>query len=77
MPILKKGLKEPALRDNISLDKAKQKVLAREKEENTVYERLYNISELFDKKWVDLKIDTSHDSPETLALKVIKAVREL
>ena len=64
-------------RDNISLNEAKQKIFAREQEENKVYKRLYGISELFNLLWIDLVVDTSFDLPEYLALKVIKAVRGL
>ena len=64
-----------AKRDTISLSKAKRRILARDQEEKEVYRRLYNISELLDTNWLNLIIDTSFDSPETLVLKVLEASR--
>ena len=64
-----------ATRNHISFSEAKQRILARDEEENEVFRRLYDISELQYMKWINLIIDTSFDSPETLALKVLKASR--
>ena len=62
-----------ATRDYISFSEAKKRILARDQEEKEVFRRLYGISELQNMKWINLIIDTSFDSPETLVLKVLHA----
>jgi len=64
-----------ANRDSISMDEAAQKVLARDREEIAVFTRLYGILDPCNEKWIDLIIDTSNNSPEELADRVIKAIR--
>lgn len=64
-----------ATRDYIFFSEAKQRILARDQEEKEVFLKLYDISELQNMKWINLILDTSFDSPENLALKILKASR--
>ena len=60
-----------SLRDSITLEEAKQKVLNRDKEETSVFKRLYTISDVYNKKWVDLTLDTSTKTPEGLVDEIL------
>jgi cytidylate kinase len=62
-----------ANRNKISLEEAKRKVLARDKEEADVFERLYGVSNPYSKRWENLHLDTSCNSPEELAKVVLQA----
>jgi len=60
-----------ALRDwhgetKFSLEEVKEKVLAGDKKETDVFKRLYGITDPYNKKWVNLCLDTSNNSPEEL-----------
>lgn len=63
-----------ASRDKISFEEARRKVLARDTEEANVFKRLYNILNPGSKKWVNLRLDTSYNSPEELADTVLRAL---
>ncbi len=66
-----------ANRDKMPLEKAKRKVLTRDVEEANVFKRLYNISTQYNLKWVDLRLNTSSNSPEELANIIIRALRNV
>jgi len=73
--LILKFVLENSNKDYISLSEANQRILARDEEEKEVFRRLYSIFELQNMNWINLIIDTSFDSPETLALKVLEAFR--
>jgi predicted cytidylate kinase len=64
-------------RDEISFEKAIQIVRSRDKEEETVYKRLYRLHSPYDPSWIDLILDTSKNKPEELVDMVIKAFCKL
>lgn len=66
--------KRCASRDTIPFKKAKSKVLARDIEEADVFERLYGFSNPYNTKWVNLRLNTSFNSPEELANIVMRAL---
>lgn len=61
-------------RDKMPFEKAKRKVLTRDVEEADVFKRLYSILNPYNSKWVNLRLDTSSNSPEELANIVIQAL---
>lgn len=65
-----------ANRNKISFEEARRKVLARDSEEADVFKRLYGVSHPYSKKWVNLRLDTSHSSPEELANVVLRTLSD-
>jgi cytidylate kinase len=61
-------------RDKTPFEQAKRKVLTRDIEEADVFKRLYGISNPYNIKWVNLRLDTSFNFPEELANMVIRAI---
>jgi len=66
-----------ANRDKMPFEEAKRKVLTRDVEEADVFKRLYGIANPYNPRWVNLRLDTSFNSPEALANVVIRALRTL
>ncbi len=64
-----------AKRDKISIEKSKEIIKKRDKENYALYKKLYNIKIGKDKKPFDLVIDTEKLSPSKVAEKIINAVR--
>lgn len=63
-----------ANRDKMNFEEATRKVLARDKEEASVFRRLYGFSNPFSTEWMNLKLDTSAKSSEVLANMVMQAL---
>lgn len=61
-----------ATREEISFEEATSRVLSRDTEEADVFKGLYDISDPYSRKWIDLRLDTSHSSPEDLASVVFR-----
>jgi cytidylate kinase len=64
-----------SVRDNISLEKARNLILKREKEEAGVFNRLYGLENPYKKEWIDIFLDTSNQSPEALALSLLPLIQ--
>ena len=60
-----------SIRDIIPLEEAKELIIAREDEEKNVFRRLYKLEDPFDLRWIDLVVDTSYNTPQELAEKII------
>lgn len=63
-----------ANRNRLSFQEAKSRVLARDNEEAKVFRRLYCLPHPYSRKWVNLRLDTSTDSPRELADEVVRAL---
>jgi len=63
-----------SIRSNIDHDTAKKQILDREIEEKKVFHRLYHLDNPYDKKWIDLILNTSTNSPSELAQIVIENI---
>ena len=63
-----------AVRDNITVEKAKQETLHREGTYHERYGTLYNLADFDDPKYYDLVIDTSELSPEEILNKIIQKI---
>jgi len=64
-------VKRTATRDNLTIAKARKKILDREMEEKTVFKRLYDLDNPFDHQWIDLVVDASNKTPEELGSDII------
>ena len=64
-----------AKRTRLSFQEAKSRVLARDNEEARVFRRLYCLPHPYSRNWVNLRLDTSTDSPRNLANAVVRALR--
>ena len=64
-----------ASRNKISLREARGNVFARDSEEMDVFKRLYGFSNPYNKKWINLLLDTSYKSSEELADIVLRALK--
>jgi|GEM_PF-2152014 len=63
-----------ANRNRLSFQEAKSRVLARDNEEAKVFRRLYCLPHPCSREWVNLRLDTSTDSPRELADEVVRAL---
>jgi len=67
--------KRSARRDRTTFREAKTIVLRRDAEEARVFDRLYGLSNSFNPKWINLRVDTSSSSPEVLSNKIMNMLR--
>lgn len=59
------------LRNDISRADAKCIILKREKEEKSVFNRLYSIDDPYHSDWIDFSLDTSRGTPQELLATVL------
>lgn len=66
-----------AIRDKLSLKEARKKIVIREKEETSVFKKLYDLSSPYSAGWVNLCLDTSLNTPQKLSERVIRAIAKI
>ena len=66
-----------AKRDGISINLALENVIKRDEEEMNVFKKLYGISDISNKEWIDLVVDTSDKNPTELTDLVIEKMNLL